>query len=215
MIAKTISSTATDLRRNDEIGGFGVIESTAVGTKYVTVRSTSGATRKCPKDSIVVFTRMVNTPEEDRAERMAMVLRCIQHIMLVDSPRAQIEEALQRSRDYDLLDWSNLQNILQQQAKFKVVTHIREVTDRFLKAGVPVDYAMAAAFQEVTAHRDTYIQNPLSRSTSVLSNILSDLEEWAYRYTRERIWSMDGTDEMLEEILAMAKDKVRLAQAAA
>jgi hypothetical protein len=158
--------------------------------------------RKALADPIT-FERSQAT-EAEKAELRKMFIFDTMRDWLIDtlknSPTHMLEELLEKNRHsggdgnlaYEVLTWSTLPGILQAQALYKVARRIRGHLEKEPDVATYDDLLTAYAKwwlverdNALSVHRD-----PLSRSTSTVSNLLEDLDEWAvHRLTDKFGWT--------------------------
>ena len=109
----------------------------------------------------------------------------------------------------EVLTWSNLPDVLKAQATFK---HARTLWHHL---GEPADLAAGSAVDEDTlleAFASWWYTNvhrlgdqgprhdPISRSTSIISNIIDDCDDWAVQQIRSRIGWAGARDELQQRV---------------
>lgn len=179
-VQKTIETVATAIRANDILGGQPVAK-VAVGTKNVAV--TLGD-RKSPmyiqKEALVDVVREVETDEEKAAKKhlqtMQMTEWVIQRLEGSD-PRKTAQVFAEKENP--ALDYGFLTDLLTKAADRKVA----DATNYIMSIGKVENLleAFAVAYVNNTKKRDW--NDPLSRSTSVTSNLIEDVELAAWDRT--------------------------------
>lgn len=160
-------------------------------------------------DDFVAVDRLTYTQEEQDAKRREVS---------ADRIRARMEDAHKQSlgdvlaqyaavRPNNPLDSWRLPEFLETQATYGFWMNVRRIEARYLEAGVDANDALFAAFYGATS-RDRYPTNPLSRSTSTMSNILDDLTLYVIDKARE--WAL-GFGYTTEADLVEAHERVTAA----
>lgn len=174
----------------------------------ITVEDIEKPLRKRLSDPVVLM-REQPTDAETEAKRKEFA-----HQLMVDALTAMLkqkhvdmlEEIVTKARQtdgdlgYNVLTWGNLPRILEVQAKHKVALRIVGFLDHSgLPHNAPAPSVTDATYDElIDAFAQWWIAefenvlgsatNPLSRSTSTISNILDDLDEWANHQLTHEMW---------------------------
>ena len=188
MITNTYESPVQSMRPGDIVRAglptLGIVASIDRKVKWVVVTYESGHRTRALVDATVTYDRNEKDEAEiaiDRYEFSMMRLRRDFEDGFVDKAVDQVRTALARHEDsgYDMFTYSNLDDILIAQARFNAYRRIDHVRSSLEERGLDADTALAAAYKSVLDEdRNGYPQNPLNRSTSVLSNLLEDVKKY-------------------------------------
>lgn len=184
-----------DVRKNDVINGA-TVRLVHVARKYVYVYFEGTDTpNKYEYASPIIVNRSQPTEDELAVRRRAVALAWAQEIFdhkVNTTPADVMQDLMDKFHEHqtehpdhnELLSWSNLPRVMEFQAERQVWLRVKYTLDRLTnKYGESkVDLLTAVASVYMHCHRQltNRHQSPLSRSTSTLSNIFEDLENWAY-----------------------------------
>lgn len=194
---ETIKRTVNveDIRKNDVIEGA-TVRATHTAHKYVHVYfdGIKKADRYEIGDTVTVERQQMT--ESERVERhRAVALKWAQEIFdqKVNTTPADVMQDLMdkfhrhqtNHPDYnELLSWSNLPRVMEFQAERQVWLRVKytldRLTNKYGESKVDLLTAVASVYMHCQRQLTERHQSPLSRSTSTLSNIFEDLENWAY-----------------------------------
>lgn len=157
------------------------------GTKNVTIETTGGNIT-VHADAGITIQREEQTDEEKQADRDRFDM--LQLRKLVDDwasdPTAKIRAQLdkfQHGTHSEALSHWDVDQFLASQAQYKVGVAIQVMTERFANherfADLTEDERLVTAAAIFIDEDRSYNRNPLSRSTSITSNIFEDLDTWA------------------------------------
>jgi hypothetical protein len=160
------------------------------GTTKITLETTGGRIILV-EGQIVQVRREVATEVEKAADQLRFAQS--QAVQLVTKYRQEDfvgelhAEIDKRAEWTEMFDWSSLANVLQKQAMRKIGFELTHISSRLFETEEITDEARAFEIvatwyaQEVldTERRRYSVHDPLSRSTSVLANVLGDLDVWA------------------------------------
>ncbi len=182
---------AAEVKVNDTIVHGGTVASVKTGTKWTELRDSNGALLVRRENDVIIAVERQEPTSEELAEREAAKAAerdAALKEMLESSVKRYVDEwktythQLEGAED---LSSSSLDRLLTGQAKRRVAHRIYGIVtymeDR--RADVPADirYATAAAAVWGELHQQrSSARNPLSRSTSVLTNTIEDVNEWAW-----------------------------------
>jgi hypothetical protein len=159
-------------------------------------------------NDITVLREQLTTEEQEANKRMFMVEGVREHLfkLLGNNPLDELQDAIEKYNPAygELLSSYNLPGVLKTQARYRVGLHIRSYASKAaerrnveiqlrldnlrddvkaLDEDVLLD-AFAMWYYENTDRRyKVGPQDPTSRSTSVLSNLIEDIEKWAVEKT--------------------------------
>jgi hypothetical protein len=171
------------------------------GSKNITFETAAGRI-VVAETTVVSVTREQATAEETAAAERAYAIRGLRRLVadFQADPTTKLRATLESfdpATSYGApVSYSALDGFLAAQAKFTVGAAIRETLKRVATwerhADEDEDQQLVSAVAIFTrrAQRRSHIQNPLSRSTSVTSNLLEDLDAWAVAEFNEKlIWT--------------------------
>lgn len=203
----------TELRKGDRLVETppAVVESLTRKAIWGAVQIAGEATpRRLRLDASIMVLREEPTEDERaRARRNVMVetLRGELTGWLRHDPARMLREIVDSDCGYgEVLTWSNLPDVLKAQATFK---HARTLWHHL---GEPADLAAVdedtlletfAAWWGTNIHRVTDHgprRDPISRSTSIIANIIEDCDDWAVQHIRSRIVWAGAREEMQQRI---------------
>lgn len=192
-----VGQRGSDLRLNDEVmlmnGRTGYIRKLKEGREYVTITLDDGNTGRLRIGSSQVVNRKVATKEEKVADEVNTFNAewdkdYKQAEKVVNSLRATINK---RWAAGGTTDYSDLQQLLTAEAEWKVWCHAVlsiEWMESKDKSVPKVRFTAAMLEQERSQVANQYASSPLSRSTSVISNIMEDVDKFAKQnWLRDRI----------------------------
>ena len=188
MIQVKHETTANSVRRLDEMEtpkGRRIVSEVDMKVKWVYFTFSDGTKAEMRLNDPVTVYRFEKTEEEKKADTLDYVLRNLRERLskgLRDRASDLVLTALERKQEkgYDLFTWSSLPDMLRAEADQRLFRQIDHARATMVERGVSEDDALIAAFyrlDEYAARR--YMQDPLSRSTSTLSNLLEDLDTYA------------------------------------
>lgn len=216
MIQVSHTETASQLMKGDVLvagaSKLGLVESVDKKDKWMTVHFDNGTHARIEKAAVVTYTRLQKTEEELAAEKFEYSVKILSEQLskgLLMTGVGILENAILRHKEHgtQLLSYSNLGDVLKAQAQWTIYKEIESQRDYLVTEGFTEDESLLAAYFFVLiarpAHRSGYPTNPLSRSSSVLDNIISDvntyaLEDMAYelRWTYREVVEAVGADVM-------------------
>ena len=200
---------------------FGTVDSIEVKTKFAYVNVIGGHRPiRIDLNEEVKIERVEPTQAEKDAELKMYALESLTKSLHKFTDGDPVNAALQtivQKRDEavdrypntvgrEVLDYSTLNGLLDLQAEVKPWFAVRDIQDRILTnerwADVETDVLTAVALAIRDRRRHTYNRNPLSRSTSVLSNLLEDLEAYAWTQFEDKLGWSGISGKMLEAEIA-------------
>jgi hypothetical protein len=205
--------TVTELRKGDtfEETPPAVIESLTRKATWGAVQIAGEANpRRLRLDASVTVLREEPTEaEQARSRRTFMVQMLTDELTgwLRRDPARMLREIVDNDPGYgEVLTWSNLPDVLKAQAMFK---HARTLWHHL---GEPADLAAVdedtlleafASWWHTNVHRlgdQGPRHDPISRSTSIISNIIDDCDDWAIQQIRTRIGWAGAREEMQRRV---------------
>jgi len=166
--------------------------------------------RRLRLDATVTVLREEPTEQEQAHQRRTFMVELLKDELtgwLRRNPARMLREILDGDRGYgELLTWSNLPDVLKAQATFK---HARSLWHHL---GEPADLAAVdedtllqafASWWYTHVHRPGEYgprHDPISRSTSVIANIIDDCDDWAIQEIRSRIVWAGAREEMQRRV---------------
>jgi hypothetical protein len=166
--------------------------------------------RRLRLDAGITVLREEPTEEEQARSRRTFIVAMLTDELtgwLKRDPARMLREIVDKDPGYgEVLTWSNLPDILKAQAMFKQARilwhHLGEPADL---AAVEED-ALLEAFASwwySNVHRladQGPRHDPTSRSTSIISNLIDDCDDWAIQQIRWRIRSLGAGEEMQRRV---------------
>jgi hypothetical protein len=205
--------TVTELRKGDTFAETppAVVESLTRKATWGAVQIAGEATpRRLRLDASVTVLREEPTKDEKAGSRRTRMVEMLTDELtgwLRRDPARMLREILDNDRGYgEVLTWSNLPDVLKAQAMFKQARtlwhHLGEPTDL---AAVDEDTLLEAfaSWWYTNVHRlgdQGPRHDPISRSTSVISNIIDDCDDWAIQQIRTRIGWAGARQEMQRRV---------------
>jgi hypothetical protein len=166
--------------------------------------------RRLRLDASVTVLREEPTEEEQARRRRTCTVEILKDQVtgwLKRDPARMLREIVDNDRGYgEVLTWSNLPDVLKAQATF---THARTLWHHL---GEPEDLAAVdedtlleafASWWYTNVHRlgdQGPRHDPISRSTSIISNIIDDCDDWAIQEIRSRIGWAGAREEMRRRV---------------
>ena len=217
-VRKTITVTA--LRQGDTLD-----ETPPAVVASVTRKATWGAVhiaghgrpRRLRLDASITVLRQEPTEQEQQQRRrtcMAEILKDELTGWLRRDPAPMLREILDTDPGYgEVLTWSNLPDVLKAQAIFKHARtlwhHLGEPADPATVEEDPLLEAFAAWWHTHIDPRgeDGPRNDPLSRSTSVISNVLDDCDDWAIQEIRSRIYWAGAREDIRRRVAQSRADR--------
>jgi hypothetical protein len=203
----------TELRRGDRFDETppAVVESLTRKLTWGAVQIVGEATpRRLRLDATVTVIREEPTEEERARARHVYMVQTLKDELagwLRRDPARLLQDIVDNSRGYaEVLTWSNLPDVLKAQALFK---HARTL---WHDLGRPDDIAAVdddsllqafAAWWYTNVHQVSGYgprHDPISRSTSVIANIIDDCDTWAAADIRWRITCAGARDELQRRV---------------
>jgi hypothetical protein len=202
--------TVTELRKGDRLDETppALVESLTRKAVWGAVQVAGEARpRRLRLDAPVTVLREEPTPQEKAQARLAYMTQALRDELagwLQRDPAGMLQRIIDSNRgQVEVLTWSNLPDVLKAQATFK---HARALHNRLGQpdnlAAVDDDALLEAFASWWYTHVHRVIEDGpgrdlLSRSTSVISNVIDDCDDWAVQQIRSRIvWA--GAREELE-----------------
>ncbi len=203
----------TELRKGDKLDEIppAIVESLTRKATWGAVQITGEAKpRRLRLDATVTVIREEPTEEEKAKTRRAFIVQMLKDALrgwLERDPAQMLQAIVDKNRGYvEVLTWSNLPDVLKAQATFK---HARTVwndlgqpddiaavdEDSLLRAFASWWYANVHRMSDHGPRRD-----PISRSTSVISNIIDDCDDWAIAEIRSRVVWAGARDELQRRV---------------
>ncbi|WP_019901952.1 hypothetical protein [Salinispora arenicola] len=203
----------TELRKGDTFDETppAVVESLTRKATWGAVQIAGEATpRRLRLDASVTVLREEPTEDEQARHRRTVMVELLTDELtrwLRYDPARMLREIVDNDRGYgEVLTWSNLPDVLKAQAMFK---HARVVWHHL---GEPADLAAAdedtlleafASWWYINVHQlggQGPRHDPISRSTSIISNIIDDCDDWAIQEIRSRIGWAGAREEMQRRV---------------
>jgi hypothetical protein len=204
----------TELRRGDTLDETppAIVESLTRKTTWGAVQIAGEAKpRQLRLDAMVTVIREEPTQEERAQARHTYMVQTLKDELsgwLRRDPAQILQDIIDRNRGYvEVLTWSNLPDVLKAQATFK---HARTL---WHDLGQPDDIAAVDEDSLLQAFASWWYTNvhqardygprhdPISRSTSVISNIIDDCDTWAIADIRWRITCAGARDELQRRVM--------------
>jgi len=208
--------TTSDLRVNDVIVdskckaiiGHSVIAARMNRTRMV-VSFAPDIEKPFSMDATFTVTRSELTEAEEADREYRMKVYSLDHRIerICDGKHVEL---IQKAAEYGInsyLRWGEIDDIMEGQERAGIQRFLREQKDYFMQNGVDELTALKAAFGRLIAiNDDRYPQNPLSRSTATMSNIMDDLKQYVAEKVIMDITDYDmGRDELLDALHAANK----------
>jgi hypothetical protein len=174
------------------------------------------------RDAEVRVVRYVKDEMEKREDARRYMVNSLRD----DMKKNTMQRVLQRLQDgithynggkrAEVISHWDLEEILKDQAFGKFWSRVAFTTDQYVVAGVDDDTALLASFYLYATER-VYPSNPLSRSTSVMSNVYNDLDEYVIKYLSDRYLNGDrlGIEfpDVFTSAVVVAKEAAQLVNA--
>jgi hypothetical protein len=205
--------TVAELRKGDAFDETppAIVESLTRKTTWGAVQIAGEARpRRLRLDASITVLREEPTEQEQAQRRRTCTVEMLKDDLtglLKHDPARMLREILDNDRGYgEVLTWSNLPDVLKAQATFK---HARTLWHHL---GEPADLAAVdedtlleafAAWWYTNVHRASDQgprHDPISRSTSIISNIIDDCDDWAVQQIRSRIGWAGAHEEMQRRV---------------
>lgn len=203
----------TDLRNGDTLDETppAVVESLTRKTTWGAVRIAGEARpRRLRLDASVTVLREEPTEQEQARKRRTRMVEMLKDQLtgwLSHDPARMLQVIIDNDRGHgEVLTWSNLPDVLKAQATFK---HARALRHHL---GEPADLAdidedtlleAFASWWYTNVHRldeQGPRHDPISRSTSIIDNIIDDCDDWAIQQIRMRIGWVGAREEMRRRV---------------
>jgi hypothetical protein len=166
--------------------------------------------RRLRLDASVTVLREEPTEDERARSRRTFTVEMLKDELsgwLRRDPARLLREIVDNDHGYgELLTWSNLPDVLKAQAMFKQARIL------WHHLGAPADLAAVdedtlleafAAWWYTNVHRLSEQgprHDPISRSTSIISNIIDDCDDWAIQQIRSRVGWVGAREEMQRRV---------------
>jgi hypothetical protein len=203
----------TELRKGDTLDETppAIVESLTRKATWGAVQIAGEAKpRRLRLDASVTVLREEPTEEEQARRRRTCTVEILKDQLtgwLKRDPARMLREIVDNDRGYgEVLTWSNLPDVLKAQATFK---HARTLWHHL---GEPEDLAAVDEDTLLEAFASWWYTNvhrlgdhgprhdPISRSTSSISNIIDDCDDWAIQQIRSRIGWAGAREEMQRRV---------------
>ncbi len=203
----------TELRRGDRFDETppAVVESLTRKTTWGSVQiAGEAAPRRLRLDAVVTVLREEPTEQERAQARYAYMVQTLKDELrgwLRRDPAQILQDIIDKSRGYvEVLTWSNLPDVLKAQALYKHARGLWHDLDQPEDIAAVDDDRLLQAFASWwytnvhQASRSGPRYDPISRSTSVISNLIDDCDTWAIADIRWRITCAGAHDELQHRI---------------
>jgi hypothetical protein len=203
----------TELRKDDTLDETppAIVESLTRKATWGAVQIAGEAKpRRLRLDASVTVLREEPTEEEQARRRRTCTVEILKDQVtgwLRRDPARMLREIVDNDPGYgEVLTWSNLPDVLKAQATFKQARtlwhHLGEPEDL---AAVDEDTLLEAfaSWWYTNVHRlgdQGPRHDPISRSTSIISNIIDDCDDWAIQEIRSRIGWAGAREEMQRRV---------------
>ena len=231
MITKRYDTTIELLRANDCIvAGNGIITKyhgtvAAIDkkAKWATLTFEDGRKARLEMTLAVTVERQEKDDAEKEADRRNYLAECVMHEFTrgtKSTPADYVRDCLATNATQVVshaLSYHQIDSLLHIQAKYAVWMEFDGMRMMYTEAGVAEDIAIIAAFDYATENRRRGFggRDPLSRSTSVMSNINDDLVNWAPAELRESSafgWDRSTNAALVAAARKTAEDTLRAAR---
>ncbi len=202
-----------ELRKGDRLDEMppAIVESLTRKSTWGVVQIAGEAKpRRLRLDAGITVLREEPTEQEQARSRRTFIVGMLTDELtgwLKRDPARMLREIVDNDRGYgEVLTWSNLPDVLKAQAMFK---HARILWHHL---GEPADLAAIEEDTLLEAFASWWYTNvhrlgdqgprhdPLSRSTSIISNIIDDCDDWAIQQIRWRIHWLGVDEEMQRRV---------------
>lgn len=203
----------TELRRGDRFDETppAVVESLTRKTTWGAVQiAGEDKPRQLRLDAIVTVFREEPTEQERAQARHAWMVQTLKDELrgwLRRDPAQILQNIVDRNRGYvEVLTWSNLPDVLKAQALYKQARGLWHDLDRPDDIDTVDDDLLLQAFAAwwyTNVHQATWSgprHDPISRSTSAISNLIDDCDTWAIATIRWRITFAGAHDELQRRV---------------
>ena len=210
-VRKTL--TVTELRKGDtfEETPPAVVESLTRKATWGAVQIAGEAKpRRLRLDAGVTVLREEPTEDEQARGRRTFTVEMLKNELtgwLRRDPARMLRKIIDNDHGYgEVLTWSNLPDVLKAQAMFKQARtlwqHLGEPADL---AAIDEDTLLEAfaSWWYTNVHRlgdQGPRHDPISRSTSIISNVIDDCDDWAIQQIRLRIGWTGAREEMQRRV---------------
>jgi len=202
-----------ELRKGDRLDEMppAIVESLTRKSTWGVVQIAGEAKpRRLRLDAGITVLREEPTEQEQTRSRRTFIVGMLTDELtgwLKRDPARMLREIVDNDRGYgEVLTWSNLPDVLKAQAMFKHARilwhHLGEPADL---AAIEEDTLLEAfaSWWYTDVHRlgdQGPRHDPLSRSTSIISNIIDDCDDWAIQQIRWRIHWLGADEEMQRRV---------------
>ena len=202
-----------ELRKGDRLDEMppAIVESLTRKSTWGVVQIAGEAKpRRLRLDAGITVLREEPTEQEQARSRRTFIVGMLTDELtgwLKRDPARMLREIVDNDRGYgEVLTWSNLPDVLKAQAMFK---HARILWHHL---GEPADLAAIEEDTLLEAFASWWYTNvhrlgdqgprhdPISRSTSIISNIIDDCDDWAIQQIRWRIHWLGVDEEMQRRV---------------
>ena len=209
----------TELRKGDKLDEIppAIVEALTRKATWGAVQIAGEAKpRRLRLDAMVTVIREEPTEEEKAQTRRAYMVETLKDALsgwLRRDPARMLQEIVDKNRGYvEVLTWSNLPDVLKAQATFK---HARTLWNDL---GQPDDIVAVDEDSLLRAFASWWYTNvhrvsdhgprhdPISRSTSVIANVIDDCDDWAIAEIRSRVAWAGARDELERRVTQALSD---------
>ena len=203
----------TELRNGDKLDEIppATVESLTRKTTWGVVQIAGEAhPRRLRLDAMVTVIREQPTEEEKARTRRAYMVQTLKDELsgwLRRDPAQMLQDIVDNNRGHaEVLTWSNLPDVLKAQATFKqarALWHDLGQPDNITAVDEDSLLQVFASWWYTNVHRVGDYgprHDPISRSTSVISNIIDDCDSWAAADIRWRITCAGARDELQRRV---------------
>lgn len=144
-------------------------------------------TYDAPLNEVVSVERWVPTEEEKEADRRRDAVRRVRNMMndaLAARPTDALRTYAEKSKwEGDTLRWYDFDSLMHTQARYAMWHRVRSAVESLagddgILVGDEDTALLAVVHHRVLAPSNDYPQDPLSRSTAVLANLMEDVERF-------------------------------------
>lgn len=177
-----------------------------VKVKWVYIRDTNGhSIRRVEAGTLVNVARLQKTSEERYAEQRAAAVVVLTQALGRDRSVATLLRSMADNRETSSMQHGDFDELLTLNAQANLWARFGGVVTRVTEQGCGDIVTALAIFANMLQERTDY-RNPLSRSTSVTSNLVEDVQ-WSVEkeFTRDLLMYYGVSDAMLAAELATVK----------